>query len=167
MKKTIYGNVILFITCIINISQISIYHRKPPSRPRGPDHSPNNRFKGKSSSATRKVFLFNVSRETTRADISEHIRDQGVNLIDIEECTKPHNKSKCFAIEISASHFRQTMNEYFWPKDVGFRPFYPAKEKRNYGSDDDSAMSNDTVTSSELARLVEMSDRDDFTNSYS
>ena len=81
----------------------------------------------------RDVFVGRLAKNVTAAEVTEHAKDGGVTLQELEQVSSASSPYTSFRLRVRLSDLKKIINGSFWPTGTLVRRFYA---RRNVGSDD-------------------------------
>ncbi len=83
----------------------------------------------KGAAPTRDMFVSHLDRETTSKDLSDHIKEKGINVLDIEKMSNDKAILKSFKVKINRSDVDKILDPSIWPRGVLCRGFFYRKPR--------------------------------------
>ena len=74
------------------------------------------------------LFVFRVSREVDEDDLTEDIKAQGAQIVEIKRMSADSRASSSYRVILECNDPRKVMTSDFWPSGVCVRRFYPPRQ---------------------------------------
>ena len=85
----------------------------------------------KGADLTTNIYIGNVDVSTSTDDVKAGISAQGVEVVELEELKRNHNRFKSFRLCIRKSERPKITVPEFWPEGVIIRNFFWGKDPKN------------------------------------
>ena len=79
---------------------------------------------------TTNIYVGNFDVQTTLEEVKTGIEAQDVNVVELEEIKRSHNRFKSFRLRIRKADLSMITNADFWPEGVVVRNFFWGKNSR-------------------------------------
>ena len=84
----------------------------------------------------RKICPFwpHSNRPTKQEEINNHLRDAGIEVVDLKELERRHSRFKSFVLTLKKSQLPLVENPDLWPEGVVVRPYFRPCAPREDGN---------------------------------
>ena len=72
-------------------------------------------------------YIGRVHNDVTSDMVRDHVKGQGVDVVDMEKLTNKHSRFQSFRLQIKKVDLAKIQTPSFWPEGVAVKPFFRPK----------------------------------------